>query len=99
MPCRYTLPYVPSVTAIGHTCIYTGSVPSIHGIAGNNFVKDGQKVYYTDDKTVKPVGSTSDAGLMSPRNLWTTTIGEGLSTDSRPHQDSDELSGEYKKIR
>lgn len=93
------LPYVPSVTAIGHTCIYTGSVPSIHGIAGNNFVKDGQKVYYTDDKTVKPVGSTSDAGLMSPRNLWTTTIGEGLSTGSRPHQDHDELSGEYKKIR
>ena len=72
------LPYVPSVTAIGHTCIYTGSVPSIHGIAGNNFVKDGQKVYCTDDKTVKPVGSTSDAGLMSPRNLWTTTIGDEM---------------------
>lgn len=73
-----TLPYVPSVTAIGHTCIYTGSVPSIHGIAGNNFVKDGQKVYCTDDKTVKPVGSTSDAGLMSPQNLWTTTIGDEM---------------------
>ena len=72
------LPYVPSVTAIGHTCIYTGSVPSIHGIAGNNFVKDGQKVYCTDDKTVKSVGSTSDAGLMSPRNLWTTTIGDEM---------------------
>ena len=72
------LPYVPSVTAIGHTCIYTGSVPSIHGIAGNNFVKDGQKVYCTDDKTVKPVGSTSDAGLMSPQNLWTTTIGDEM---------------------
>ena len=27
------IPYVPSVTAIGHTCLYTGSVPSIHGIA------------------------------------------------------------------
>ena len=24
------IPYVPSVTAIGHTCLYTGSVPSIH---------------------------------------------------------------------
>ena len=72
------LPYVPSVTAIGHTCIYTGSVPSIHGIAGNNFVKDGQKVYCTDDKTVKSVGSTSDAGLMSPQNLWTTTIGDEM---------------------
>ena len=39
------IPYVPSVTAIGHTCLYTGSVPSIHGIAGNNFVKNGKKVY------------------------------------------------------
>ncbi len=72
------LPYVPSVTAIGHTCIYTGSVPSIHGIAGNNFVKDGKKVYCTDDNSVKPVGTTSKAGLMSPRNLWVTTIGDEM---------------------
>src|SRR5207253_11171253 len=26
------IPYTPSVTACGHTCIYTGSVPAIHGI-------------------------------------------------------------------
>ena len=77
--CENTLiPYVPSVTAIGHTCIYTGSVPSIHGIAGNNFVIDGKKVYCTDDNTVKPVGTTSEAGLMSPRNLWVTTIGDEM---------------------
>lgn len=72
------IPYIPSVTAIGHTCIYTGSVPSIHGIAGNSFVKDGKVVYCTDDPTVKPVGSDSKAGLMSPRNMWTTTIGDEL---------------------
>lgn len=72
------LPYVPAVTAIGHTCIYTGSVPSIHGIAGNNFVKDGQKVYCTDDNTVKPVGSDGKAGLMSPNNLLVTTIGDEM---------------------
>ena len=72
------IPYIPSVTAIGHTSIYTGSVPSIHGIAGNNFVKDGKVVYCTDDNTVKPVGSDSKAGLMSPRNMWTTTIGDEL---------------------
>ena len=36
------IPYIPSVTAIGHTCIYTGSVPTVHGIAGNNFYKDGK---------------------------------------------------------
>ncbi len=72
------IPYVPSVTAIGHTCVYTGSVPSIHGIAGNDFYKDGRKVYCTDDNSVKPVGTSSVAGLMSPRNLWTTTIGDEM---------------------
>ena len=76
------IPYVPSVTAIGHTSIYTGSVPSIHGIAGNNFVVDGTKVYCTDDNTVKPVGTTSEAGLMSPRNLWVTTIGDEMKIAS-----------------
>ena len=76
------IPYVPSVTAIGHTCIYTGSVPSIHGIAGNNFVKNGEKVYCTDDDTVKPIGSNSEAGLMSPKNLWVTTIGDEMKIAS-----------------
>src|SRR5690242_1442105 len=34
--CDNTLiPYTPTVTAAGHTCIYTGSVPAIHGIVGN----------------------------------------------------------------
>ena len=81
--CENTMiPYVPSVTAIGHTCIYTGSVPSIHGIAGNNFVKDGKKVYCTDDNTVKPVGTTSEAALMSPRNLWVSTIGDEMKIAS-----------------
>lgn len=81
--CENTMiPYVPSVTAIGHTCIYTGSVPSIHGIAGNNFVKDGKKVYFTDDDSVKPVGTTSVAALMSPRNLWVSTIGDEMKIAS-----------------
>ena len=30
--------YVPTVTAVGHTSIFTGSVPAIHGIAGNDFM-------------------------------------------------------------
>lgn len=81
--CENTMiPYVPSVTAIGHTCIYTGSVPSIHGITGNNFVKEGKKVYCTDDDSVKPVGTTSEAALMSPRNLWVSTIGDEIKIAS-----------------
>lgn len=72
------LNYIPTVTAIGHSCIYTGSVPSIHGIAGNNFYKDGKKVYCTDDESVHGVGTDSPAGLMSPRNLLVTTVGDEL---------------------
>src|SRR6201995_1023967 len=29
--------YIPTFTAPGHTCIYTGSVPAIHGMAGYVF--------------------------------------------------------------
>ena len=30
--------YIPSVTGVGHTVIYTGSVPAISGITGNDWV-------------------------------------------------------------
>ncbi|MDP2453755.1 MULTISPECIES: alkaline phosphatase PafA [unclassified Kaistella] len=73
--------YIPTYTAIGHTTIYTGSVPAIHGIAGNDWFdkETGKNVYCTTDETVKPVG-TSDAkvGSHSPRNLWSTTISDEL---------------------
>jgi predicted AlkP superfamily pyrophosphatase or phosphodiesterase len=73
--------YTPTVTGIGHATIYTGSVPSIHGIAGNNFINQatGQNIYCTEDSTVSTVGSaTIEAGKMSPRNLFTTTISDEL---------------------
>lgn len=72
------LNYIPTVTAVGHTSIYTGSVPAITGIAGNNFYINGTKVYCTDDSIVNPVGSSSPEGKMSPRNLLVTTIGDEL---------------------
>lgn len=72
--------YVPTVTALGHTCIYTGSVPSIHGIGGNNYIvqSTGKEMYCTDDATVHGVGSDNAAGKMSPRNLLVTTVGDEL---------------------
>jgi len=72
--------YIPSVTAVGHTSIYTGSVPSIHGIAGNSFIKDGKYVYCCTDTTVQTVGSSTTNGQRSPINLLTTTIGDELKT-------------------
>ena len=74
------IPYMPTYTAVGHSCIYTGSVPAINGIVGNNWYdKAADKyVYCTDDSTVSTVGNTGKAGKMSPANMWTTTITDEL---------------------
>jgi predicted AlkP superfamily pyrophosphatase or phosphodiesterase len=74
------IPYVPTYTAVGHTCIYTGSVPAITGIVGNNWFDKttGKGVYCTDDSTVSTVGNSGKAGKMSPANLWVTTITDEL---------------------
>lgn len=70
--------YIPAITAVGHTSVYTGTVPSVHGIVGNHFFVDGKYGYCTADTTVKTVGSNSAAGQMSPRNMLATTIGDEL---------------------
>ena len=73
--------YLPSVTAVGHTIVYTGSVPAISGITGNEWVDQisGRTVYCTSDSTVQGVGGSSPTeGRMSPRNLLITTITDEL---------------------
>ena len=71
--------YLPTITAIGHTSIYTGSTPALHGICGNDFYIDDDPVYCTDDHSVDPVGTDNrKRGCMSPRNLLATTIGDQI---------------------
>ncbi|UKJ05927.1 alkaline phosphatase PafA [Solitalea lacus] len=72
--------YVPTYTGPGHASVYTGSVPAINGIAGNDWYDKNIKkgMYCTEDTTVVTVGSTSKAGLMSPKNLLVTTITDQL---------------------
>ncbi len=75
------IPYIPTVTGAGHTCLYTGSVPAIHGIVANDWVdrETGILMYCAKDTTVMPVGSNSiKEGQMSPRNMFTNTIGDEL---------------------
>ena len=74
------IPYTPTVTAPGHTTIYTGSVPAVHGITGNLWwdAARQREVYCTEDTTVKTVGSATRAGLQSPRNMLVTTICDEL---------------------
>ena len=80
--CENTMiPYTPTVTGAGHTCIYTGSVPAIHGIVANDWIdrETGIFMYCAKDTTVMPVGSTSIIeGQMSPRNMLSNTIGDEL---------------------
>ncbi len=68
--------YSPSFTACGHTCVYTGSVPSVHGITGNSWFQydENRTIYCTEDTMMKTIGSASNAGRMSPNRLLPTTI-------------------------
>jgi predicted AlkP superfamily pyrophosphatase or phosphodiesterase len=72
--------YLPSYTGPGHTCIYTGTVPSLHGIASNDWMDRiaGGWVYCTSDPQVSAVGGSAKAGKMSPKNLWSSTITDEL---------------------
>ncbi len=72
--------YLPANTGPGHTCIYTGSVPSIHGIAGNNWIDNntGENVYCVDDKNAHLIGDRTGAASYSPANMLTTTITDEL---------------------
>lgn len=72
--------YFPSYTAPGHTAIYTGSVPAIHGITGNNWfdINEGKIVYCTEDSTVQSLGGSKKAGQQSPHRMFTTTVCDEL---------------------
>jgi predicted AlkP superfamily pyrophosphatase or phosphodiesterase len=79
--CENTLiPYAPTITACGHSTLYTGAVPAISGITGNFWWDRDQarSVYCTEDKTVNTVGSTSALGKMSPKNMLVTSICDEL---------------------
>ena len=73
--------YALTVTAAGHASIYTGSVPAINGIIGNEWYDQfaAKGVYCVEDSTVKTVGSNNvSVGKMSPRNLLTSTVTDQL---------------------
>jgi predicted AlkP superfamily pyrophosphatase or phosphodiesterase len=79
--CENTLiPYAQTVTASGHSCAYTGSVPAINGIMGNDWYdrRLGRFVYCVEDSSVSVLGGTSKSEPMSPRNLWVTSIADEL---------------------
>ena len=74
---RTLINYLPSVTAVGHTSIYTGSVPALTGIISNSMYLDGTYVGTVADLNVKPVGVDGEKSA-SPHNLQVTTVTDEL---------------------
>ena len=70
--------YVPTITAIGHSSIYTGTTPAYHGICGNSFYVDGEPVGCVADDNYQTVGSDTKKGQSSPHLLLASTIGDQL---------------------
>ncbi len=76
--------YIPTYTGPGHSSIYTGATPRAHGIIANEwFLKNnGTYTNCVEDSSVKPLGSASREGRMSPKNQLSSTIGDELKMSS-----------------
>lgn len=75
---RLNINYIPTVTAVGHTAVYTGSVPAFTGIVGNSMYFDGQWDSPVRDWSVKAVGTTNTEGQASPHRMIPTTMTDEL---------------------
>lgn len=74
--------YAATETGPGHASVYTGTTPSLHGIIGNDWYENGKDQYCAGDSTVSAVGTDSGSGAMSPRNMFTTTLGDEMKIAS-----------------
>lgn len=80
--------YLPTVTGVGHTSIYTGTVPRYHGISGNNWYDRATRkgVYCAKDPLVETVGNEkNEKGAYSARNIKVPTIGDVLKLVTAKH--------------
>ncbi len=78
--------YASTITGPGHAAVYTGSVPAVNGIVGNEWYDPlaNRTVYVAEDTTVRAVGA-GEAGVegkRSPVNMHTTTITDQLKIAS-----------------
>lgn len=80
--CRdHHYPYGNTSTGAGHASIYSGSIPAIHGIIGNDWYDPiaGEKVGCVEDNGVRSVGTDkSEPGKASPHNLLVSTVTDQL---------------------
>lgn len=71
--------HVPAITAVGHSTILSGAIPSISGIVANEWWDRDENLHVTSvsDSATKLVGGKVGTGS-SPRRLLVSTIGDEL---------------------
>ncbi len=72
--------YAPTVTGPGHASVYTGTTPATHGIIANDWYDkaSGTSVYCAEDASYNSVGTSANAGQMSPHRMNVTTLPDAL---------------------
>ncbi|MCW5517339.1 alkaline phosphatase PafA [Muriicola sp. Z0-33] len=73
--------YIPTVTAAGHSSIYTGTTPATHGIIGNSWFQreENNGMGNVDDPNEHIIGAAQENNTgLSPKNLLSTTISDQL---------------------
>lgn len=80
------LNYTPTHTAVGHTSIYSGTTPSIHGIMANFWYDKflHKSIYCVNDANYHTVGGIS-GGEKSPNRLQVTTVSDQLHLAQTMH--------------
>jgi len=77
--------YFLTVTAAGHSTIYTGTTPAIHGVVDNFFFDrlSNKDVYVMTDTSMRTVGNATATTGASPFRLMSTTVTDELKLASR----------------
>lgn len=84
--CRNThFNYFLTTTGPGHTSIYSGTTPAIHGIIDNNWFDRflGEEVYCVSDSTTMSVGNNPSMKSASPFRMEASTITDELKMASK----------------
>jgi predicted AlkP superfamily pyrophosphatase or phosphodiesterase len=76
--------HMPTVTAVGHSIVLSGAMPSASGIVGNEWYdrETGKQVTSVFDDKVKPLGKDGKSSA-SPHRLLVSTVGDELKLSGR----------------
>ena len=79
-----SLDHFPTITAVGHSTILTGAIPSMSGIIANEWWdrESGKAVTSVSDENVTLLGGSPGQGA-SPRRLLVDTVGDELKIASK----------------